>query len=434
MASKLLIVGVLAVILGISLAATENAATTSVSLRVAGSNVPSSLMAKWNVDFGSATNGVVGAYYGTQQTGVAKTLFTNNAVDFAVVDVPLTTAEKATIEEARGSSVAHVPFAVAGLTLSYNSAVGLTATNPLKLNPAIINGIFTGSITQWSDAAIVALNPSLSTSTLAITPVIFSGQAGTTYVLTRYLQKEGASSNTPSYTITGGSNAVAVTSAAAIVSTILSTNGAIGYVAYGDATNSNLLTASLINKNEQYVQPSTTAFAAAASVASLPLGADVWTDDLLLSTSTSTGNSYPISFFVYALFNIDQAPAGNVGAATGAYLTWAQTSAPQAKLAEYGFANLSSAAISNNNATLLSVTYASGTATTDYYPYLAPTAVVPTAPAPTATPTIEKISSSAIQIIIIIVLVVFILAVVAYDQYRGGCIIHCRSTGRGVWA
>lgn len=437
MKSKLLVVGVLAVIFGISLAATQNADALGVSLRVAGSSVPSRLISKWNMDFGSATNGVVSANYVTQQTGIAKTTFISNAADFAVVDVPLTTAEKTTVEQTRGSSVAHAPLAVTGIALSYNSAsLGLTTSNPLKLTSKIIADIFSGSITLWNDSAIVGLNPSLANSTQTIKPIIFDGQAGTTYIMTRYLLLEGHWTQSPSFTITGGNNAIHVTSATAVTDAISSTAGAIGYLPYGDALDTDLQTAAVLNKNEQYVQPSTTAFAAAASSVdgSLPLGTDVWTDSILLSTESSTGNSYPISFFVFALFNVDQAPAGASGAAVGAYLTYVQTTIAQNKATEYGFAGLNAAAITNNNNTLNTLTYASGTATTDYYPYRAPTAPVITAPIPVAPPTLIRISSSALQIIIIIILVVLIALVVAFDQYRGGCIIHFRSTGRGVWA
>lgn len=437
MASKLLVVGVLAVILGISLAATQNAATTTVSVRASGSNVPSNLFSAWTSDFGSDTKGVVNAYYGAQSTATVKSLFTTNSVDFAVVDVPLTAAERTDIMQKHDTSIAHAPVAVAGLAFVYNLP-GFTSASPLKLTPALIGGILDGTITAWNDTRLTTANDmheALVGSTLAIKPVVYSESAGTTYTLTRYLQEVGVWS-TPSYTLTAQANTMSVSTYTSVASTVASNSGAIGYVAYGDVNN--LLTASLqyADTANIYIQPSTAAFAAAAATvdSELPIGTDLWEDDLLLATVNDANPPYPISFFVHAIFNVDQAPNGATGAATGAFLGWAQLASVQAKVASYGFAPLSTAALTNNNNTLNGLTYASGTATTDYYPYVAPAAPVTVAPVPVAAPTLEKISSSAIQIIIIIVLVIVIALVVAFDQYRGGCIIRCQSTGRGVWA
>lgn len=436
MASKLLVVGVLAVILGISLAATQNAATTTVSVRASGSNVPSNLFSAWTTDFGSDTKGVVNAYYGALPTSTVKSLFSANGVDFAVVDVPLTAEERTAIMSTHGSSIAHAPIAVAGLAFVHNfpASFGITTSNPLKLTPQLIANILTGNLLTWGDATLAALNPGLSGSSLPIKLVIYSESAGTTYTLTRYLQQTGVWA-APSYTLPAVNTTVSVSSYASVAATVASTSGAIGYVAYGDIDS--LLTAALqFADTETYVSPSPASFAAAAAAKDdyLPAGTDLWADNLLLATAPTSGVSYPISFFVHAIFNVDQAPNGATGAATGAFLGWAQLASVQAKVTSYGFAALSTAALTNNNNTLSGLTYASGTATTDYYPYVAPAAPVTSMPVPVAPPTLEKISSSAIQIIIIIVLVVIIALVVAFDQYRGGCIIRCQSTGRGVWA
>lgn len=436
MASKLLLLGALAVIFGIAFADVQKADAYAVSLRLAGSTVPSRLLAKWNVDFSTATNGAVNAYYSIQQTGAAKSLFMSNAADFVLADVPLSADEKAQVEEARGSSIAHAPLAITGVALSYNAdSLGLTTGTPLQLDSPTLAAIFSGQITAWNDSRLVELNPSLAAlGNLPVKPVIFDGQAGTTYILTRYLIGQGAWTSTPSYSIGGGPNAIHVTSPSAIVDTLKATAGAIGYVTYGDVISSTLPSAAIKNANAQFVQPSLTSFTSAAEGVSLPLGTDVWADDLLLARPSDSGTAYPISFFVYAIFNVDQQQAGVSGAATGAWLFWSQSAPAQAQTSPYGFSQLNQAALTNNNNTLVTVNFAPGVSSTDYWPYVAPVAVQPTQPvAPTPIPIHTK-SSSALQVIIIIVLVIAIIVVVGIDQYRGGCIIHCKSTGRGVWA
>jgi len=442
MPSKVLIVGVLAALIGLSLATGANVQSEeafSVSLRLAGSTVPSMLLAKWNTDFGVATGGVVNAYYGVQQTGVAKALFISNAVDFVLVDVPLTGDEKGEVEVARGSSIAHAPVAATGIAITYHAAsLGLTAATPLKLNSTILAAIYSGHITRWNDAAIVALNPTLHSAALNIKPIVFDGQAGTTYILTRYLVKESVWAGSPSFSIDGGANSIHVTSPSSIVQTVIGTPGAIAYVAYGDALTYSLPSAALDNEDLVFVQPSLASFAAAATSfetsGNLPGGTDVWGDDLLLDVRSSSGNAYPISFYVYAIFNIDQAPAGTSGAAIGAWAQWVQLSGAQSKAADYGFSSLSNTMVTVNNNTLATMTYATGTSPTDYWPYIAPSTVMPTTPPPVTPPTSTNIKSNALQVIIILVLVALIILVVGIDQWRGGCIIKCHSTGRGIWA
>lgn len=426
MSSRVLLLAVLAAIFALSLGA-------PVLLRPSGSTVPSALLSKWKSDFFTATRDNVNMAYLAQQTGVVKQLFISNAVDFALVDVPLTIAEKEQSETLHSSAIAHAPLAATGLAIAFNS--GPLGVSRLNLNAALISKIFSGEISQWNDTALVDLNAALEAVTQPIKPVVLEGKFGSTFVLTRYLNLKGASSNIASYTI-GTANAKKVQSSSDAADALLNTPYSIGYLPYGEVLSHSLASASIMNEDGQYVAPSFTGFEAAelAAEADLPAsGSSVWSDSFLLARQSATGNAYPLSFYVFAVFNVEQGPAGANGAAVAAFLAWAQTPAAQNSNVDYGFAKLNAAAARINNATVHDMTYAPGMDYTDYWPKQDTVPTTPQTP-PAAPPTLTVVKSSAIQVIIIIALVAFIIAVIGYDQYRGGCIIKCNSTGRGVWA
>lgn len=433
MSSRVLVVALLATF---AVLATVNAqgVIPPVLLRPSGSTAPSALLSGWKTAFNTATQEKVNMAYLAQSTVSAKQLFSSNAVDFALVEVPLTSSEKEQAVSSHGSEVAHTPLAATGLAIVFNS--GSLGISNLQLNASVLAKIFSGAITRWNDAELVSLNAALANVNHAIRPVLLNGKFGTNFILTRYLNMKG-SANSASYTIAySGDNADWETSSADAADEIASTAYAIGYLPYGDAVAHSLATASILNEDGQYVKPSITSFAAAATAANqdLPSGKSLWADNLLMARPSATGNAYPISFYVYAIYNLDQGTAGANGAATGAFLYYLQTPEAQTINAQYGYAALNQAAIAVNNATFADFVFASGYPYTNYWPAVAPSTPPTAQPPPTTPPASTLVKSSAIQIVIIIALVILILLLIAYDQYRGGCIIKCNSTGRGIWA
>ena len=63
----------------------------------------------------------------------------------------------------------------------------MPANTNLRLNGDVIAKIYMGTITNWNDPAIKALNPKATIPDLKITPVYRTGNSGTTYNFTDYL-------------------------------------------------------------------------------------------------------------------------------------------------------------------------------------------------------------------------------------------------------
>ena len=149
--------------------------------------------------------------------------------------------------------------------------------------------IYDGQITTWSNPAIVATNGGASSTTGKALQALYTtnspsntikviyraASSGTTYAFTDWLHSAGGSSHTPSGNVMEGSgnafhapNILAAANNAALATDINSNPGSIGYVEYSYLLipgNAAIQTASLQDKNGQWLQPTLTNIAAAAS-------------------------------------------------------------------------------------------------------------------------------------------------------------------------
>jgi phosphate transport system substrate-binding protein len=83
----------------------------------------------------------------------------------------------------RLATVIHIPVIAAPIAVMYNLAI----TQPLKLSPTTVAGIFGGTITKWDDAAIVADNAKLSLPSQKIQVIYRSDSSGTSGNFTNFL-------------------------------------------------------------------------------------------------------------------------------------------------------------------------------------------------------------------------------------------------------
>ena len=74
------------------------------------------------------------------------------------------------------------------IALAYN----LSGVDKLILTPEVLAGIFAGTIANWNDPAIAAINPGVTLPTLAIQAVHRAEDSGTTENFTKYLDGRGA--------------------------------------------------------------------------------------------------------------------------------------------------------------------------------------------------------------------------------------------------
>jgi phosphate transport system substrate-binding protein len=183
--------------------------------------------------------------------GVAQ--FLANTVNFGATDVALKDSEVAQAQ-ANGAPL-NIPVAFGAVTVSYN-VPGLKSG--LKLDGPTIANIYLGTVTNWNDAAIAKLNPSLKLPDLAIAPVYRSDGSGTTAQFTQFLTDvsptwsgqigTGKTVQWPTGTGSSGNAGVAATTS--------QTKGAIGYVELAYALQNKFTTAAVKDKAGQYVTPS----------------------------------------------------------------------------------------------------------------------------------------------------------------------------------
>ncbi|MCL5874564.1 MAG: phosphate ABC transporter substrate-binding protein PstS [Candidatus Thermoplasmatota archaeon] len=219
--------------------------------------------------------------------------------------------------------VQNIPIAISYQYIAYNIP-GVTAT--LKLNGNVIAGIFMGTITNWNNSAIAALNPGVSLPNHTIVPVHRSDGSGDTFMFTSFLSLSnstwaksvsyGTSVNWPSVAAaeTGAQNA-------GIISTMTSTPYSIGYIAatyQAQVQSAKFGVALLENQVGQFVAPTVQNVSNAASqyLSEIPANGTV-------RLQYAPGdNSYPIADMEYIIVKQNQT---NQATATAlqAFIKWA---------------------------------------------------------------------------------------------------------------
>jgi phosphate transport system substrate-binding protein len=225
--------------------------------------------------------------YNAVGSGTGKKEFGQGLTDFAGTDSLVKDSDGV----AAGSFL-YVPTVAAPITVSYN----LSGVDKLQLSPDTLGKIFQTDIKRWNDPAIAADNPGVSLPDKQITVAHRSDGSGTTNQFTKYLKAAapswklgtGDTVNWPSSTQGGEKN----TGVAQIVK---QAEGAIGYVDFSDAIESQLKFASIKNKDGQYVAPSLESVQAGLENVEL-------SEDLTYNPLNAAGaTAYPITAPTYVL-------------------------------------------------------------------------------------------------------------------------------------
>jgi phosphate transport system substrate-binding protein len=257
----------------------------------AGSTFIFPLLSKMGADY-NAKCGVKLNYQSIGSGGGVKG-WQQNTVDFGASDAFLQDSEIQTAA-ANGAPV-EIPVVFGAVVIAYNLK-GLAA--PLKMTPAIVAGIFDGTITSWNDAAIAAANPGVTLPSTAVSVVHRSDGSGTTSIFTTYLTKaspewvtvvgKGDATKSAGKTVEwpvgqGASGNEGVTQG------INQTDGGVGYIELTYALANKIPFADVQNKAGTFITPSLDSVKAAADVPSYP--ADLRFN--LANTDSATG--YPIT-------------------------------------------------------------------------------------------------------------------------------------------
>lgn len=225
---------------------------------------------------------------------------TSKTVDFAASDAPLTDSQR----EAAPNTL-HIPETIGAVTLAYNLP-GISSG--LHLSASVIADIFLGTIVNWNDPAITALNSGTALPDHAISTVHRSDGSGTTNIFTRYLSNVSSTWNSTvgfgtsvQWPAPTGATTIGASGNANVASTVIQTQYAIGYVELAYALKNNMTVASVQNPTGNFIAPSldSTTAAVQSGASSLPAGDQSWSNVSLLNTAGP--QAYPIVGFTYLL-------------------------------------------------------------------------------------------------------------------------------------
>ena len=238
-----------------------------------------------------------------------------------------------------------LPVYISPIAVIFN----VEGVDELNLDAATLAGIFAGTITQWDDAAIVALNPDATLPSALITAVHRSDDSGTTENFTDYLAKAAPEvwGQDASDTFPFGGEAAQQTSG--VISAV--TNG-VNTIGYADASAAGDLATAALKVGDEFV--AYTPEAAAEVVAGSPLVEGREADDLALDLNRLTTNpeEYPLVLVSYAIVCNEYADAEQ-GELVNAYVSYMASEEGQAVAQESaGIAPLS-AELSENVASVL---------------------------------------------------------------------------------
>lgn len=179
---------------------------------------------------------------------------------------------------------------------------------PINLTGTVLSKIYLGSITQWDDPAIAALNPGTALPSATIVVVHRADADGSTLLFTQFLSR---SDPTWAASVGNGSTVawplgVGIRGADGVLLDVQQTSDAIGYVPYPTAEANAGVVAAVVGPAGAPVLPTaaSTAAAVAANPGPLPAGSGNWTNVTLIDEPGA--GVYPIVGFDYLYFLQDQ--------------------------------------------------------------------------------------------------------------------------------
>ena len=298
--------------------ATTASAQTYVPISGAGSTWSQNALEQWIRNVGQY--GMKVNYAGTGSSD-GRNQFRNGTVDFAVSEIPYGLRDAGVVDTPPQREFAYMPIVAGGTAFMYNLKVGDARVTNLRLSGETLAKIFTGVITLWSDPAIQADNPGLTLPARRVVPVVRSDGSGTTAQLTTWLSKEHtglwdaycgkAGRSTPcgvtsNYPTVPGSGFVAQSGSLGVSSYVkqAQSEGAITYVEYSYALNSEFPVAKVLNGAGYYTEPTAQNVAVGLLGASINTneGSDEYlTQDLTGVYRNGDPRAYPLSSYSYMI-------------------------------------------------------------------------------------------------------------------------------------
>lgn len=293
----------------VALAAPANAAE---NIAGGGATFPQVFLTKCIADFNASQKNFTLKYTGTG-SGTGKGNFTKGTFDFAQTDSKYSSGEPS-------FDWTYVPNVGGMVTVPINlkdAASGRTLGSSIQLKQVTLAKIFSGNITKWNHPEIVKDNARIAKALTAtpITVVYRSDASGTTNNFLQYLNAWAPSifgkvQDDMGTAFPGGkppSNSVSAKGNAAVLDTVASKAGAIGYVDFGDSKGYPL--ARIQNAKGEFVAPSP-----ASGAKNLANQTNVDARGLVsLNYKLAVSGAYPIAIFSYGLARTDGSGANGLG-------------------------------------------------------------------------------------------------------------------------
>ncbi len=328
----------------------SQAAALSGQLNGVGSSAQSNAQDAWRKAFQTTNSGVT-VNYDPQGSGAGRTAFIAGGADFAGSDSPLAAADLASTFKVckAGTKGIDIPVYVSPIALVFN----VSGVKTLNLDAATIAKIFKGTIKNWNDPAIKALNAGETFPNLAIDPVHRSDKSGTTNNFTDYLNQVAPSIWTEAkndvFPYNTGDGAL---KGSGVVSAVTNGKGTIGYV---DNSSAGKLDVAKVKVGTTYVAP--TAAGASKIAETSPLAAGDSANDIIvkINRTTTDATEYPITLvsnFIACQTYTDSAK-GALVAAYAKYVTSAD--GQQAAASSAGSAPMTGALLTKAEAAAASI-------------------------------------------------------------------------------
>ena len=316
------------------------AALGSIQINGAGATFPLPVYTEWTYAYQYVDPSVAINYQGIGSGGGKKAIV-DRTVDFAGSDSLLKDEEYTA-----GGDLQMYPM-IAGAVVPIYNIEGITSEDPpLIFSREVLVGIYDGSINNWSDPAIVALNPDLAGKlpNAAITVVHRSDGSGTTEIFTKALSSfssdwkanVGAGSSIE-WPVDKAGNGVGGKGNQGVAAAVQNTANSIGYVELSYAVSNKITFAQMINK----AGSSVTADAASLQSAMADF-AGSFSDRLTTDIVDGSGSgSWPIAGYTYLVLHTSTMEDCAKAAKLLEYVRWTLTDSGAAQRAsDLGYAVL----------------------------------------------------------------------------------------------
>jgi phosphate transport system substrate-binding protein len=328
-------------------AAGDTASKLSGTIDGAGASSQGSAQEAWVAAF-QTSNPDVTINYEPSGSGAGREAFIAGGVDFAGSDSSLKDEEIAGgfASCVPDTGYVEVPAYISPIAVIFN----VKGVDKLNLDATVLAGIFKGTIANWDDEAIAALNDGVTLPSAPITAVHRADDSGTTKNFADYLGKvapdvwDAEAADTFPYP---GGEAAQGTSG--VVDAVTNGSNTIGYA---DASKAGDLGVAKIKVGDEFVSYSPEAAAAVVEESPLVAGRDATDLAISLDRKTTDPSHYPLVLVSY-IIACQQYTDATVGPLVKSYASYLTSKEGQAAAAESAGAAPLAAELSAKVATAL---------------------------------------------------------------------------------